>query len=848
MKKFLLFNFLTLSLFLKAQTGIWGVTSAGGHYNGGTIFKTDGSGNNYSIKKSLFQYCGEYGKANLCQASNGKLYGMTSSCCVFGAYGILFEYDPSTKEFDKLFNFSDTIDGTNPDGAVIQALNGKLYGMTTRGGKHNWGAIFQYDLSTKTYTKLHDFDDANGSLPEGNLLQASDGKLYGVTNAGGTYDYGVLFKFDPVTSEFTKMYDFNGNTGGGSPRSTLIQAKNGKLYGTNTSDASGGTGTIFEFDPANSSYSDKYIFDGKANGGLPCPELVEGADGNLYGTTVYGGTGDYGVLFQFVIANSGYTVKFNFDNEAHGAYSQTGLVKLKNGNFYGVTQYGGVNNDGVVFEYDPTTSNVTKKFDFSNEQDGTGRYPQALLVEATDGKLYGMTYTGALADVGGVFQFDPQTNNYTRQFDFHTSEIGNMPVASLIYANDKMLYGITETGGIKNKGTIFQYDPVLETYTKKFEFLGAATGEIPVGGIVQATDGKIYGTTTLGGAFNKGVLFQFDPITNDYKVEFEFDSINGSMVLGELMQASDGKIYGLTTEGGVDNSGVLFQYDPSTSKLIKKYDFKSDGNGKNPEGGLVQDGDKLLGVTTSGGKITGDYPDGLGAIFQYDLTTGNYMKRVDCDSINGAMPNGTLVKTPEGKYFGLASRGGLINKNSPDGYGTIYQYDPSNETISGKFNFNGTENGMRPNGSLLLATDGNLYGVTNMGGIANYGTLFQFNPKTNVFAKKMDFAKNAGMLAERCKLIEISLVNGIRENQQLKLNLDCYPNPSGNEVAIMVNEAVSNATVRVYTVTGQVVLEKEKLSGTKFLLQIDNLANGTYFVELSAKGKSKRTKLIKSVQ
>lgn len=848
MKKILLLHFIAFSIFSYAQTGIWGVTSAGGHFNGGTIFKTDGSGNNYTIKKSMFQYCGEYGKANLCQATNGKLYGMTSSCCVFGAYGILFEFDPVTKDFDKLFNFSDSIDGTNPDGAVIQALDGKLYGMTARGGLYNWGAIFQYDLSTKTYKKLFDFDDVNsGSLPSGNLFQASDGKLYGLTNAGGAHDYGVLFQYDPVSGAFTKKYDFDGDTGGGAPMGTLIQAKNGKLYGTTVSGGTGGIGTIFEFDPLTSAYADKFSFDGKAVGGRPCPALVEGDDGNLYGTTVFGGTTDNGVLFQFVIATANYTVKFNFDMEANGAQSETGLVKAKNGNLYGIARYGGVNNEGVIFEYDPVASKITKKFDFSNEQNETGKYPMSPLIQATDGKLYGMTYTGAVADVGGVYQFDMQSNSYTRQFDFHTSEIGNMPISSLIYANDKMLYGITETGGLRNQGTIFKYDPVLDTYTKKFDFTNKATGEMPVGGILQAKDGKIYGTTSMGGSQDRGLLFQFDPLTNGYKVEFEFDSINGGYPLGELMQASDGKIYGMTNEGGVNNTGVLFQYDPATSKLVKKYDFKNDADGGRPEGGLVEESGKLLGVTTSGGvNVSGNFSEGLGVVFQYDLLSGNYTKKADFENTNGVLPNGTLVKAADGKYYGMATRGGLLNKESPDGSGTIFQYDPATSTISSKYNFDGLVNGKLPNGSLLVASDGNLYGATNYGGSGNYGVLFQFNPNTNAFTKKLDLTKSVGMLPERCKLIEISLTNSILENQPSKLQVAVYPNPGNDMVNVILNEQVTNATLKVYTVTGQLVIEKTKLTGNKFQLNIENLASGTYFVELTENGNSSRNKLIKN--
>ncbi|HET6228254.1 MAG TPA: choice-of-anchor tandem repeat GloVer-containing protein [Bacteroidia bacterium] len=846
MKKFLLVHFLAFSIFATAQTGIWGVTSAGGHYNGGTIFKMDASGNNYTIKKSLFQYCGEYGKANLCQAKNGKLYGMTSSCCVFGAYGILFEYDPVTKEFDKLFNFSDTIDGTNPDGAVIQALDGKLYGMTTKGGSHNWGAIFQFDLSTKTYKKLYDLDDKNsGSLPEGNLFQASDGKFYGLTNSGGANDYGVLFQFDPATNAFVKKHDFDGDSTGGNPLGTLIQAKNGKLYGTTASGGTGGVGTIFEFDPLTGIYTKKFDFNGTSNGARPSPSLVEGDDGNLYGTTVYAGANSYGVLFQYVIATGAYNVKFDFDDADNGASSQTALTKAQNGNLYGVTEYGGANNEGVIFEFDPVNSKLTKKFDFSNEKELTGNFPKSQLIQATDGKLYGMSYTGGIGDVGGVFQFDIPSAAFVKQFDFHTSEIGNTAVSSLMYATDKMLYGITQTGGIKNKGTIFQYDPATGNYIKKFEFIDNATGHTPIGGLLQASDGKIYGTTNAGGKLNKGLLFQFDPITNTYKVEAEFDSINGGYPLGELMQASDGKIYGLTREGGASDQGVLFQFDPASAKLIKKYDFKDDGKGKNPEGGLVEgSAGKLIGVTTSGGKnITGNYPDGVGVIFQYELATEKYEKQIDCDSINGAAPNGTLVKMPDGTYYGLATRGGMLNKTNPDGFGTIYQYDPVNATISAKFKFNGYGNGKFPDGSLLLAKDGNLYGATGSGGLANYGVLFQFNPTTGVYTKKLELTKSSGMLAVRCKLIEIAVVNSIAKNPAQRV--DFYPNPVKDQVTIVLNEAVENASIKVYTVTGQLVLEKTKQYGTKFQLQIENLAKGTYIVEVTEIGGSSRSKLIK---
>ncbi len=116
-----------------------------------------------------------------------------------GGFGIIFSYDPSTSTYTKLKDF-DFTNGANPYGSLLQASNGKLYGMTYNGGINGTGVIFSYDLTSSTYTKLKDFDDINGATPFGSLIQASDGKLYGMTNAGGSRGLGVIFSYDPLSS------------------------------------------------------------------------------------------------------------------------------------------------------------------------------------------------------------------------------------------------------------------------------------------------------------------------------------------------------------------------------------------------------------------------------------------------------------------------------------------------------------------------------------------------------------------------------------------------------------------------------------------------------------------------
>jgi uncharacterized repeat protein (TIGR03803 family) len=163
------------------------------------------------------------------QASNGKLYGMTH---VGGSsnIGVIFSFDPSTSTYKKLKNFDGT-NGAYPTGSLMQASDGNLYGGAG-GGSSDQGVIFSFDPSSSTYTKLKDFDNANGDgyYPVGSLMQASDGKLYGMTQFGGSSGSGVIFSFDPSSSTYTKLKDFASNeTGSNVYREPYAGTRWGKL-------------------------------------------------------------------------------------------------------------------------------------------------------------------------------------------------------------------------------------------------------------------------------------------------------------------------------------------------------------------------------------------------------------------------------------------------------------------------------------------------------------------------------------------------------------------------------------------------------------------------------------------
>ncbi len=316
---------------LNAQV-LYGTTSFGGKNNGGVICKLTASANTLTADFSTDAKDGETpGQLKLIQATNGKLYGMTQ----FGGQsrsGTIFSFNPVDSSYKTLLDFSLT-DASEPRGSLMQAKDGKLYGMTNWGGSKNDGVIFSYDVSTSTYTKLKDFNQADGKHPDGSLIQAADGKLYGMTNKGGTNNYGVIFSYDPVTSAYTNLKEFDGKDGA-NPQGNLMQASDGRLYGMTSFGSAGNHGVIFSFDPVTLTYTKLFAFNG-TNGDFPEGSLMQATDNKLYGMTYDGGSNNYGVIFPLILLQAFYTKLKDFDN-ANGSFPFGDLFQASDGNLYGM--------------------------------------------------------------------------------------------------------------------------------------------------------------------------------------------------------------------------------------------------------------------------------------------------------------------------------------------------------------------------------------------------------------------------------------------------------------------------------------------------------------------------------
>lgn len=349
-----------------------------------------------------------------------------------------------------------------------------------------------------------------------------------------------------------------------------------------------------------------------------------------------------------------------------------------------MTNVGGQYGFGVIFTTDSAGGNATVRYNFSL---GDGANPLFTnLIQARDGMLYGVAYKGGKHNFGVLFQFDPFNLSFTKRVDFDSIN-GSKPLGSLLQAGNGLIYGLAYKGGKNDKGVLFQYDPLTSVYTKKFDF-STSDGCYPHGALIQAKDGLLYGLAVQGGATNSGVLFQYDPVHSTYTKKIDFDSIHGRFPLGTLLQLGNGDVYGYTTQGGIKDKGVLFQYNTMTNTCTNKVEFTGD-NGDTPLGFLIQASDSMLyGMTNTGGM------NNTGVLFRYDPATSAYTKEFDFDSIQGSYPYGSLLKGPNGFIYGLTSLGGTTH------HGVLFEYDIAKSSYHKKMDFDGAS-GELPYGSLI---------------------------------------------------------------------------------------------------------------------------------------------------
>ena len=444
--------------------------------------------------------------------------GRTLVVLVFSA---ATEIASPAQTFKTLVGF-DGINGRMPEYmSLVQGYDGNLYGTTISGGANNGGSVFKITPGGKL-TPIYSFcaqtNCADGGGPHAGLVLATDGNFYGTTAGGGTNTYcdnfgcGTVFRLTP-SGKLTTLYNFCAQTNctdGTSPYSALVQGTDGNFYGATleggktdclAGEMESGCGTVFKITP-DGKLATLHRFD-SSDGGFPMGALVESADGNFYGTTSWGGLHDCGgdMFFcgtVFKVTPSGkLTVLYEFSGGTDGGPPYAGLIQAVDRSFYGTNVGGNIDEDGTIFKI-TQKGKLTTLYTFSGGSDEG--WPEAPLIQALDGNLYGTTCGCNETQYGTVFKFNPY-GTLTTLHSFDNSDGAN-PDGGLFQATSGVFYGSTYGGGGLNCdngyacGTLFSLSVGLKPFVQTVPTAGKVGTKVVILGtnLTGATSVTFNGT------------------------------------------------------------------------------------------------------------------------------------------------------------------------------------------------------------------------------------------------------------------------------------------------------------------------------------------------------------------
>jgi len=355
-----------------------------------------------------------------------------------------------------------------------------------------------------------------------------------------------------LAQTYTDIYDFDGSLGSSPANPQLLaQGRDGNLYGSTPYGGTQGDGAVFVITPSGG-LSDIHSFVG-ADGLRPNGGVTLGSDGNLYGTAVLGGANSLGTVFKVTSAGV-LTVLYSFAGGTDGAYPYAPPVQGTDGNFYGTTQ------DATAYKITPTGAFVLL---------GTLPGPcYAPLTQGTDGNFYGTTTSGGTFGYGTVFKMTP-AGKVALVYSFDLNH-GSEPNGLLALGSDGNFYGTASLGGTADNGVVFKLTP-SGTLTVLHNFVpGASDGSIPVAGPIFAIDGNVYGITSAGGNVGSGYGVIFKTSTGGaYSVLYNLDNIHGRGAVSTPIQHTNGAIYGLTGSGGARGDGVVYSFAAGLKAFVK---------------------------------------------------------------------------------------------------------------------------------------------------------------------------------------------------------------------------------------------------------------------------------------
>ncbi|MGC9943710.1 MAG: choice-of-anchor tandem repeat GloVer-containing protein, partial [Verrucomicrobiota bacterium] len=641
--------------------------------------------------------------------------------------------------FTNIYSFAGARDGANPNG-LTPGTNGNFYGTALNGGSNGFGTVFQ--MTGGQVTGFYSFTGgADGANPLATLTGGADGNLFGTTFQGGVDGNGTIFSI--TTDGGLNTLSTFGNTNGALPFAGPASGSDGNLYGTTYQGGAFGRGTAYRM-TTNGTLTTLYSFSAISDGGFVAAGLIEGQDGNLYGTTWKGGNNDEGAIFSMT-TNGVVTTLISLDDTT-GAFPFAGLTQAAAGNFYGVASQGGVYGNGTIFEI-TAAGEFTNLYSFTGGNDGAN--PRGTLLLGQDGNYYGTTASGGTNGVGTVFVVSP-AGTVSPLVEFNGLNGAN-PQTALVQASDGTIYGTTRNGGLAGAGVIFQIaihssPRIIDQPGNLSVFAGAnvqfdvsAFGSTPLTYQWQRDGTNLTDGNNINGASSR--MLDLANVTTNAAGNY---SVIVSNALGWV---SSSNAFLLVTSSPpyivvqpVNESLPAGETATLTATVLGNlpltYQWQRDGTNLLDTGGVSGSATGALSISNVTVANDGVYgltvTNALGSVSSSNViltvvassTNGTSLNTLywfsSAAGVGGGWPPNGLMLADNGDLYGTTEFGRASNNI---GAGTIFTLD-TNALFSTLISFDDV-NGFGPLATLVEDTNGNFYGTSAFGGTNGAGNIFE---------------------------------------------------------------------------------------------------------------------------